>query len=424
MVGASLAWRMRRVAVVVASAAYVGAVFGAATLLGAVFGPPLGLGRPAPLATAVVTATIAALTLDRVDAWLRRRLDVTTQGPLQRHVAALSRADDVSTIVHRTARLLAEGTAATSAEVWLASDGRESRAAAWPEPAPGDTPAVRVVPVHWSGARIGSLRLALPPGMSELAPVEVRLVDDLATQAGLALHQFRLDADLRRQVHRHEASIRLLGKTRQRVVEAADAERRRIERDIHDGAQQHLVALAVGLRLAATLAGRDPDRARRALADADDIASQALADLNALSLGLRPAALDTLGVTGALRQAVHGSMVSVVIEDTHRASWSPPVATAVYFGCLEAVQNAAKHARATTVHVRLDDDECCVRFSVRDDGVGLPRSLTRDDGGPGGPAAGIAQRLAALDGRVTVESAPGLGTTVVGEIPLHDGPTP
>jgi signal transduction histidine kinase len=112
-----------------------------------------------------------------------------------------------------------------------------------------------------------------------------------------------------------------------------------------------------------------------------------------------------------------------VIEDTHNAHWSPQVATAVYFGCLEAVQNAAKHARATTVHVRLEDDECCARFSVRDDGVGLPRPLTRDGGGSRGPAAGIAQRLAALDGRVTAESAPGLGTAVVGEIPLHAGVT-
>jgi signal transduction histidine kinase len=424
MVGASRAWQVRRVTVVVASAAYVGAVFGAVTLLGAVLGPPLGLGRPAPLATAVATAIIAALTLDRVDAWLRRRLDVTTQGPLQRHVASLSRADDVSTIAHRTARVLAEGTAATSAEVWLANDGTESRAAAWPEPAAAGTPAGVVIPVHWGGARIGSLRLLLPPGTTELAPVEVRLVDELATQAGLALHQFRLDADLRRRVEEHEASIRLLGITRQRVVEAADAERRRIERDIHDGAQQHLLALAVGLRLAATLAGRDPGRARRALAAADDIAGQAMADLDALSVGLRPAALDTLGVTGALRQAAHGSLVPLVIEDTHSGHWSPQVATAVYFGCLEAVQNAAKHARASTIHVRLESDERCVRFIVHDDGVGLPRPLLRDAGGPRGPAAGIAQRLAALDGRVTVESTPGFGTTVVGEVPLRAGVAP
>ena len=159
-----------------------------------------------------------------------------------------------------------------------------------------------------------------------------------------------------------------LRRSRERLVDAQDAARRRLERDIHDGAQQHLVALAVNLRLASGLATSAPERAEALLATQVQAADDAMATLLGLSRGIYPPMLAEAGVAAALR-AVAGDAVEVVERGVGR--YPAEVEAAAYFCCLEAIQNAAKHAGAATVHVDVDRDVAGLALTVTDDGSGF-----------------------------------------------------
>src|SRR5256885_11594706 len=163
----------------------------------------------------------------------------------------------------RFAGVLREGPGAAPATVWLHSHGERTVAATWPaeaQPVPPDQ-ADRVVSVRHQGEELGELAVKKRPG-EPVTPVEEKLLTDLAARAGQVLRNVRLTADLQARLEQISQQAAELRESRQRIVAAQDAERRRLERNIHDGAQQHLVALAVKLRLAATLATRDAERAR------------------------------------------------------------------------------------------------------------------------------------------------------------------
>ena len=176
-----------------------------------------------------------------------------------------------------------------------------------------------------------------------LTSVEERLFAGLASQAGLVLRGVRLRRGARARLEELSARAGELRASRQRVVDAQDAARRRLERDIHDGAQQHLVALAVNLSLAGTLAGRAPERADDLLAAQEAAAEETVATLVRLSRGIYPPLLEAHGPGAALRAAVEHAGVPVLVDDEARAG-APNVEAAAYFCCLEAVQNATKHA--------------------------------------------------------------------------------
>jgi signal transduction histidine kinase len=242
-----------------------------------------------------------------------------------------------------------------------------------------------------------------------LRPVEQELRDDLLGQAGLALRQVALTARLRRAIELSEARAEQLRESRQRIVATADAARVRLERDIHDGAQQHLVALAVRLRLVRTVAARDPQRAATQLPAVQEAATMASTTLDELSRGLHPRALAEAGVAAALREASATSAVPVEVLDATTRRYPPAVEAAVYFACLEAVQNAVKHAEAQRITVRLGDG---LEFEVHDDGRGLA------DPPPGGTGlSGMRDRIDAAGGTLTVAGRPGGGTTVAGRVP-------
>ena len=202
--------------------------------------------------------------------------------------------------------------------------------------------------------------------------------------------------------------------SRQRIVATQDAERRRIERDIHDGAQQNLVALTVKLRLATTLAKRDPERARVSVRALQDESDQALETLRTLARGIYPPLLREQGLAAALR-AEAGKMpllATVGADDVHR--YPPEVEAAVYFVCLEALQNVTKHARASRVEINLRSLPHELSFEVTDDGAGF--DIASDARGSG--LRNMIDRIEGIGGRLVVRSKGSPGTTVSGTVPI------
>ena len=199
---------------------------------------------------------------------------------------------------------------------------------------------------------------------------------------------------------------------RQRIIAAADDERRRIERDLHDGAQQRLVSVTLKLRLAEAELRRDPESAARLIANAREEAQLAIKELRDLAHGIHPAVLSEHGLAAALEALATRSPVPVEITGVPEAPIHPAVEAAAYFFTAEALTNVAKYARASEVWVQLsvDDGRLCVE--VRDDGCGGADPAT------GSGLRGLRDRVDALDGRFELDSPPGIGTTVRVEIPL------
>ena len=219
------------------------------------------------------------------------------------------------------------------------------------------------------------------------------------------LRNVRLTEELR-------ANLEELRASRQRLVTAQDGERRRIERNIHDGAQQQLVALAVQARMAEGLAGSDPDKARDLLRHLQDGLRQALDDLRDLARGIYPPLLADEGLRVAVEAQARRSPVPVTVEASDVGRYSQEVEAAVYFCILEALQNVAKYAEASSVKVGLADEDGELLFGIVDDGRGFDTSLT--DYGTG--LQGMADRLDAVGGTLDVQSDPGRGTTVIGRV--------
>jgi signal transduction histidine kinase len=321
-------------------------------------------------------------------------------------------------VLPRMARVVAEAIGATRAEVWLKVGDRVRVAAAWPVdverrvevPVSGETlpelpDADDTFPVVDRGELLGALSTSMPPS-EPMDEAKGKLVADLAAQAGLVLRNVRLSEDLRRRLEELKAA-------QKRLVTAQDQERRRLERNIHDGAQQQLVALAVRLRLADSMVGRDDAKAHALLAELQTSASETLDDLRDLARGIYPPLLADKGLPGALEAQARRSAVPVEVAPDGIGRYAPEVEAAVYFSVLEALQNVAKYARATRATVRLDLDDGHLTFEVEDDGVGFDPAAAVGTG-----LQGIADRLGALEGSVAVRSAPGEGTVVAGRIPI------
>jgi signal transduction histidine kinase len=314
-------------------------------------------------------------------------------------------------IMPRMARLLAEGTGATAAKVWLRVDSEIRPTAVWPQDAglgsarrlvnhelPEFADVDAAVPVRHGGELLGALTVSKPPKESIL-PAEEQLITELAAQAGLVLENFRLIEDLR--------------SSRQRLVAAQDEERRRLERDLHDGAQQQLVALAIKVRLAETLVGREEEQ-REALRGIQRDAQEALDNLRDLARGIYPPLLADQGLAAALQAHARKTPLPIAFEIETVDRYPPEVEAAVYFFVLEALQNVAKYADASNVTVRMREWEGDVDFSVMDDGRGF--DLQKTPLGMG--LQNMADRLAALGGRLEIKTAPGRGTNVLGRIPI------
>ena len=320
-------------------------------------------------------------------------------------VGASYAADDV---IPRTARVIAEGVGATHVEIWLQTGDGAHLAAAWPdEDVPPTDPDVR--PIASQERTLGEIRLWTAPGQL-LRPAEEKLVTDLAAQTALVVRNLALSSELRTRVDELSARADELRESRMRIVQAHDAERRRLERNIHDGAQQHLVALAVKLRLAGATAAKDPEKAAEQLRELGEQTDLALKTLLDLASGIYPAELEERGIGPALRTLGRTAELPIEIDEDGVGRLPIEIEAAIYFVCLEAMQNAAKYAKASEIRIELARDGDGVTFRVRDDGVGFDAAAISAGTG----LQNMRDRLAAFGGNVGVSSTPGGGTTVSG----------
>jgi signal transduction histidine kinase len=397
---------------------YVAIVVGIGSLIGSGGKPNLGLSI---IATAVVAVGFQPVRerLQKVANRLvygKRATPYEVLSEFSGQVAETYSADDV---LPRMARVLAEGTGAEVATVWLRSGDQLRPAAAYPHETNGTAPVElvgqilpeiaasdRAVPVRHQGELLGALSVKKRQAES-LTPIEEKLLDDLAHQAGLVLKNVGLTADLQTRLE----ELRL---SRQRLVKAQDDERRKLERNLHDGAQQHLVALKVKLGLAEALTAKDPTRAKATIQQLKRDADEALETLRDLARGIYPPLLADKGLQAALESQARKATVPVAVEAEGVGRYSQEIEAAVYFCCLEALQNVQKYAEAGGTTVRLSSRDGELTFEIQDDGQGFDPTTIK--GGTG--LTNMADRLDALGGGVDVHSEPGRGTLLRGRVPF------
>ena len=320
-------------------------------------------------------------------------------------------------VLPQMARMVAAGTGARRVVVWLRVGGELRPGAtagdpgAVPDPVlvpsggaalPG-LPALpdcdTSVPIRYQGELLGALAIAMPRD-EPLRPAGAQLVADVAAQAGPVLSNAGLISELR--------------ESRQRLVTAGDEARRRLERNLHDGAQQDLVALAIKLKIAGGVLGDDDAEARELLEELQADTAAALQNLRDLARGIYPPLLADLGLVAALNAQAGKSPVPVTVRADGIGRFPQETEAAVYFCCLEALQNTAKYARASAARISLSAADGALTFAVSDDGAGYDSARTPMGSG----LRNMADRLAALGGRLEVRSAPGAGTTVTGQLPV------
>jgi signal transduction histidine kinase len=280
----------------------------------------------------------------------------------------------------------------------------------------GGSAATRVAPIAHGGELLGVIAVTRPHDGEAFTEAEDHVLTELARQVALALHNLQLDAALQASLEELQQRNEELQHSRARIVAAGDAERRKLERNLHDGAQQHLVALAVKLRLAKDAVEDDP---ADALAMIDEIKGDlqgAITELRSLAHGIFPPLLMSGGLNEALPAAATRAAVATTVATSGIGRYGADMEAAVYFCVLEALQNAGKHAgESAKVAVRVWDADSVLGFEVSDDGAGFDTSSASGDGHG---FVNMADRLGAFGGTLTVRSQPGHGTTVTGTLPL------
>jgi signal transduction histidine kinase len=371
---------------------------------------------------AVVAAVVLALAFQPVRIRARRFADRLVYGRranpyevLTEFSSRVGGAYSTEDIVPRMAQILGEGAGAKVALVWLRV-GRELRpSASWPSAAEappnvaidGDAtpsiPGAYAAAVRDRGELLGALSVEMPAS-DPMTPDKERLVADLASQAGLVLRNVALVEELR--------------ESRRRLVAAQDHERRKLERNIHDGAQQQLVALAVKARLARQFVARDPAKTEEMLGQIEQETQTALDDLRDLARGIYPPLLADKGLGSALDAQARKAPFPVRVDADGVGRLPQDVEAAVYFSCLEALQNVAKYAGASEATITIMRAPTVLTFAVADDGRGFDPTTV----GSGGGLEGVADRLAAIGGTFDLRTAPGAGTTISGTVPFAGVP--
>ena len=380
-------------------------------------GPRVGNERSG---VASLAATIVVvLAFQPVSRWARRLADRLVYGERATPYEVLSGLSDrlgasysTEDVLPRLVQVLAAGTGATQAGVWLRVGPDLHCAAGWPSGSEGAMGDVRMTgedlpefpgmdhafAVRHQGDLLGALTVGVPPS-DPLTPSQEKLLHDLAAQAGLVLRNVRLVEDLRT--------------SRQRIVAAQDERAKALERNLHDGAQQQLVALAVKVRLMESVIHKDPEKAMAMAREIGADAGDALENLRDLARGIYPPLLADKGLPAALEAQVRKAAVPTSVDAGGIGRYPREVEAAVYFCSLEALQNVAKYAHASRASIKLTQVNGSLTFEVADDGDGFdPVSI---DFGTG--LQGMADRLDALGGTLEVRSAPGEGTAVTGRVP-------
>lgn len=275
---------------------------------------------------------------------------------------------------------------------------------------------VRVAPMVQADRLLGLIAVARTRGGWRLPAEADMTLEELAREVGYAIHKASLDDALEESLRRLQQQADDLSASRVRIVLAADAERRRIERNLHDGAQQYLVALGVKVRLLQRMLDRDAPSAAEIGDELGEDVERAIEALRNLARGIYPMLLSRGGLGPALAEACRRAGIPAELEISSLSRQSAEIEAAVYFCCVEALQNAARHAGAhAEARVRVWQDDGSLRFEVVDDGVGFSDRLTE----PGAGLTNMSDRLGALGGSLELRSAPGTGTRVIGQVPVR-----
>jgi signal transduction histidine kinase len=399
---------------------YVVLVVGLGMLIGARGEPSLGL---SVLATAAVAVAFQPVR-DRVQRFANQLVYGHRASPYQvlsEFSRRMAEALSMDEVLPRMAEAAARGVGGPSARVRVFVPGGADRVVAWP--VESDTSSFdRTELVLHQGEPVGEIAVAKLRGES-VTLGEAALLTDLAGQAGPALSNVRLTLELQGRLRELATRADELRASRQRIVAAQDAERRRLERDIHDGAQQHLVAIAVNARLARQVLDSAPVRTGTLL---DEISSQvddALETLRTLARGIFPPVLADRGLVPALRAHLTRSASPARLDadvSLARARFDRRIESALYFCCLEALQNAAKHAVGAPVSVHLSADAAWLTLAVSDEGPGFNVEIAPNGTG----LQGMFDRMAAVGGTLEVVSVVGKGTTIRGRAPRQTAQDP
>jgi signal transduction histidine kinase len=392
------------------TAVYAGVVVGIGSLIG---GSSVGWSIAATALVAVVFEPVR----DRVQRWVNRLVygqRATPYEVLSDLTSRLAATEREEGLLGRMAQRLAEGTGADRAVVWTKQGSEFTPAAYAPasegalDPVPGlDVMPGSVVPIVHDNAVLGALSVESRRG-DALTPTEQRLVEDLAGSAGLLMRRLRLDAELERKAEELEES-------RRRLVNAQDVERRRLERQLDEGAQQRVLGLKLQLGLAEQQARAEgAERAAALIGQMALGAQDAIDQIRALAHGIYPPLLESDGLHAALRALAEVAPVDVAVDVVVGRRYPLEVEGAVYFCVSEAVTNAVKHGEPPiTVHVSDATGELV--FTVADSGPGFdPTAVARGSG-----LDNMTDRLDALGGTFTIDTTPGSRTGLTGRLPLR-----
>ncbi len=402
-----------------ALAAFIGGVY-----VAIVVGVGELLGGDASFGLSIVASVLVAMAFQpmrrRVERWANRLVYGERATPHQVLVRFSRRSAELSDeeLLERVPQLIADGTGATSAMLWVRSDDSFHVETSWPSQVVRqldaatmfvDPEADHSLPVFHDDELLGGLSL-VKGGGEVVTPVEEALLRDLASGLGLALRNARLTAALRQQVTELELS-------RERVLAAADAARRTLEHDLDSGPQQQLVALKVMLgpiRLLADRAGAE--KTATLLSGLESDSSEAIHAVRDFAAGIYPPLLEAEGLAAAIAQQTQAAALPVHVEDRSEQRYPRDVEAAVYFVVLEALQNTAKYAKASRATVTIDENDGALTFHVHDDGDGFDTESVNAGAG----LTGMTDRLDTVGGHVSITSSPGNGTTVAGSIPSEE----
>jgi signal transduction histidine kinase len=404
------------------------------------------------MAAAAIACVLAFPTRARLEEWANKRVYGERHSPeeaLRTFGGRMSRAVPLDELLLQLVETLKKTMRLDAAEVWTGIDGQMTRTVSVPdrEPAhlrlaPEELPVVarahaqgnawlqvwapallagredrivRSVSVAHLGELLGLIVVERRGDGAPFIEEEDRVLVDLARQVGLALHNVRLDSALQASLEELRRRNEELIASRARVVAAADESRRRIERNLHDGAQQHLVALAVKVGLVKTLMDADPETATGMLDELRADVQVTLDALRELAHGIYPPLLRDRGLPDALQTAANRAALPTKVEADGVGRHDTDLEAAVYFCCLEAMQNAGKHAGdGARICVAVGNGAGALWFEVRDDGAGFDTALT----GEGHGFVNMRDRLGAFGGELEVRSVVGEGTTIRGTVPV------
>jgi signal transduction histidine kinase len=370
-------------------------------------------GRPSLPLTVVAMALIAMLIQPariRLQRFANRLVYGIPADPYE-VLAQLSKtaaAGDVDQALGQIAQALARGMGSRRVRVQLLLPGGQDRTATWPLGATGQFG--KALAVRHGGETVGEIEAE--------GSGDEGLTEALTGQAGLALRTLRLSAELTARLAQLEEQAEEVAASRTRIVQAQEAERRRLERDLHDGIQQDLVVLIAKAGLARNQLQRDPASAAATLAELQGSAQHAIADLRSLARGIHPAVLSSRGLVEAIDSMAARMPVGVRVDadpTVREVRYAPEIEGAAYFVVAEGLANVLKHSGATEASVTISASDSCLRVAIVDDGRGFDPGAVRESG-----LRGLRDRVEALGGHMEMDSGRS-GTRLDVSLPTAEG---